>query len=68
MNYEITKDRLLEVFSTVMKEFSNLQETERSYDFYNYNEGRYVDLNVHNYYKDIDEDWEDDGSIIHLEM
>ena len=50
-----------------MKEFSNLQETERSYDFYNYNEGRYVDLNVHNYYKDIDEDWEDDGWILQVQ-
>lgn len=67
MNYEITKDRLLEVFSTVMKEYSNLQEVERSYDFYNYDEGRYVDLDVYNYYKDVDEDWEDDGWILQVQ-
>jgi hypothetical protein len=67
MNYTITDDRLLEVFSSVMKEYSELEVAERSYDFHNYDEGRYVDLDVYNYYKDVDEDWEDDNWILQVQ-
>jgi len=67
MNYTITDDRLLELFSNVMKEYSELEVAERSYDFHNYDEGRYVDLDVYNYYKDVDEDWEDDNWILQVQ-
>lgn len=64
MNYTITDNRLLEVFSNVMENFSNLQEAERSYDYYEYEKNRYVDFNVYNYYDNIDEDWEEDAWIL----
>ena len=67
MNYTITDDRLLEVFSSVMKEYSELEVAERSYDFYNYEKGRYADLDFDNYYKDVEEDWEDDNWILQVQ-
>ena len=56
MKYTITDDRLLELFSNVVKEYSELEVAERSYDFYNSEKGRYADLDVYNYYEDVEED------------
>jgi hypothetical protein len=67
MKYTITDDRLLELFSNVMEEYSELEVAERSYDFYNSEKGRYADLDVYNYYKDVEEDWEDDGWILQVQ-
>jgi hypothetical protein len=43
-----------------MKPYSNLDDAIRSYDYWVQEEGRYVDLDVLNFYDDIDEDWEND--------
>ena len=67
MKYTITDDRLLELFSNVVKEYSELEVAERSYDFYNSEKGRYADLDVYNYYEDVEEDWEDDGWILQVQ-
>ena len=63
MEYKVTNEQLLKVFTTVMEPYSNLEEGERSYDFWVHEKHRYVDLNVFNYYEDIEEGWEDDSWI-----
>lgn len=67
MNYTITDERLMELFSNLMKEYTYLDEAERSYDYYLYDKLRYVDFNVINYYRDIDEDWEDDSWVFQVQ-
>jgi hypothetical protein len=67
MKYKLTNKQLFNSFKSIMREYSELQEAERSYDFYNYEEGRYVDLDVYNYYKDVDEDWEYDNWILQVQ-
>ncbi len=67
MNYTITDERLMELFSNLMKEYSYLDKAEKSYDYYLYEKSRYVDFDVMNYYRDIDEDWEDDAWIFQVQ-
>lgn len=64
MKYTINDSQLHSVFNTVMGDFNLLESTERCYDSWVYEKNRYVDLCVINYYKNIDEDWEDDQWII----
>ena len=52
MKFIINENRLSEIFSKVMKEYSQLESQERSYDYYDYDKRGYVDANVINYYKD----------------
>ena len=63
MEYKITHNQLFKSFNSLMKEYSELQMTERSYDWYVHEKGRYVDLNVFNFYDDVELDWEDDSWI-----
>ena len=58
MNVNIKRDRLYSVFEEMMKEYSHLDFTIRSYDYWVQENNRYVDLDVLNYYEDIDEGWE----------
>ena len=51
-----------------MEPYSNLEYTEKSYDYYNYDYGRYIDLNVINFYHDIEEDYEDDDWVFNIRM
>lgn len=67
MDYKVTNEQLLKVFTTVMVNYSNLDEGERSYDFWVQEKNRYVDLDVFNYYEDIEEDWEDDSWILQVQ-
>jgi len=67
MNYTITNDRLLNIFSNAMIDYSNLEYTDKNYDYYVYEKNRYVDFNVMNYYRNIDEDWEDDMWILQVQ-
>ena len=67
MNYTITDNRLLEAFSNLMNQYSDLEVADKVYDYYVYEKGGYVDFNVMNYYKNIDEDWEDDMWILQVQ-
>jgi hypothetical protein len=60
MNLNIKYDKLYSIFEKMMKPYSNLDDAIRSYDYWVQEEGRYVDLDVLNFYDDIDEDWEND--------
>jgi hypothetical protein len=63
MNYQIKKEQLQSIFDSMMKEFENLEYTDRSYDYWDSLKSRYVDDNVTNFYKNIDEDYDDDNWI-----
>jgi hypothetical protein len=67
MNYTITDNRLLEAFSNLMNQYSDLEVANKVYDYYVYEKGGYVDFSVMNYYKNIDEDWEDDMWILQVQ-
>jgi hypothetical protein len=67
MEYKVTNEQLLKVFTTVMEPYSNLDEGERSYDFWVQEKNRYVDLDVFNYYENIEEGWEDDSWILQVQ-
>jgi hypothetical protein len=67
MKFIINENRLSEIFSKVMKEYSQLESTEKSYDYYDYEKPGYVDANVINYYRNIDKDWEDDDWIFQVQ-
>ena len=43
-----------------MGPYSDLESAVRSYDYWVQEEGRYVDLDVLNFYEDPEEDWEND--------
>jgi hypothetical protein len=54
MNFNIKYDKLLSTFEKMMVEYSNLDHTEKSYDYWVQEKGRYVDFDVINFYQDID--------------
>jgi hypothetical protein len=64
MNYKLKEEQLYTIFKRVMEEYSKLQPTERSYDWYISSKNRYVDLNTINFYEDVEMDWEDDTWIL----
>ena len=47
-----------------MAPYSNLDHTEKSYDYWVQEKGRYVDFDVINFYQDIENDWEDDDWVM----
>lgn len=64
MKYIITESKLQSTFNSIMKEFSELERAEKSYDWYDYDKNRYIDLNTTNFYEDVEEDWDDDSWIL----
>lgn len=64
MKYIITESKLNSVFNSIMEEYSNLEKYERSYDWWNYELGRYTDFNVYNFYVDAELDYENDEWIL----
>ena len=64
MNVNIKHDRLYSVFEVMMKEYSNLDYTEKSYDYWVHEKGGYVDFDVLNFYQDIEEDYENDNWVM----
>lgn len=64
MNVNIKYDKLYSVFEKLMKSYSNLEYTEKSYDYWVQEKGDYVDFDVINFYKDIEEDYEDDDWVM----
>ena len=47
-----------------MEPYSNLGHTEKSYDYWVQEKGRYIDFDVINFYNDIDDDFEDDDWVM----
>ena len=48
----------------MMEEYSNLDHTEKSYDYWVQEKDGYVDWDVLNFYHDIEEDYEDDDWVM----
>lgn len=68
MDLIIKSKQLSDAFTSMMKGYSDLEHYERSYDYYVHNKGGYVDLDVVNYYKSIDDDYEDDDWILQYQV
>ena len=66
MEYKLTNKQLSNSFKSIMREYSELESAERSYDYYDYEKPGYVDANVVNYYEDLEEDWESDDWIFQV--
>lgn len=64
MKYIITESKLQSTFNSIMKEFSELERAEKSYDWYDHDKSRYVDLDTINFYEDVEYDWEDDSWVL----
>ena len=65
MNLNIKYDKLYSIFDKMMKPYADLDSAVRSYDYWVQEKSRYVDLDVLNFYEDIDEEaWENDEWIL----
>lgn len=64
MDFKIKYQKLYPIFEKMMGEYSRLERTEKSYDYWDSSKGRYADLNVLNFYRDIENDWEDDDWVL----
>ena len=64
MDVKIKYDKLFSTFEKMMEEYSNLDHTEKSYDYWVQEKGGYVDWDVLNFYHDIEEDYENDENEI----
>ena len=64
MDVKIKYDKLFSIFDKVMQPYSNLDHTEKSYDYWVQEKGGYVDWDVLNFYHDIEEDYEDDDWVM----
>ena len=64
MNVNIKYDKLFSAFENMMEEYSNLDYTQKSYDYWVQEKGGYVDWDVLNFYHDIEEDYENDDWVM----
>ena len=64
MDVKIKYDKLFSAFENMMEEYSNLDHTEKSYDYWVQEKGGYVDWDVLNFYHDIEEDYENDDWVM----
>lgn len=64
MDVKIKYDKLFSTFEKMMEQYSNLDYTQKSYDYWVQEKGDYVDWDVLNFYHDIEEDYEDDDWVI----
>ena len=64
MDVKIKYEKLFSTFEKMMEEYSHLDYTEKSYDSWVFEKNRYIDLNVINFYHDIEEDYEDDDWVM----
>ena len=64
MDVKIKYNKLFSTFEKMMEEYSNLDHTEKSYDYWVQEKGRYVDFDTTNFYHDIEEDWENDDWVV----
>ena len=68
MDLKIKYDKLYSVFEKLMVPYSNLDHTEKSYDYWVQEKGRYVDFDVLNFYHDIENDFEDDDWVMQYQI
>jgi hypothetical protein len=68
MDLIIKPKQLSNAFTSMMKEYSDLEHYERSYDYYAHEKGGYVDLDVVNYCVSVDDDYEDDNWILQYQV
>jgi len=64
MDIKIGNNQLKKAFASMMMEYRDLEHTGKSYDYWIQEKPGYSDINVENYYKDIDSDYEDDQWVI----
>ena len=64
LNFELIELIDFTYFENMMEEYSHLDHTEKSYDYWVQEKGRYVDFDVINFYQDIENDWEDDDWVM----
>jgi hypothetical protein len=64
MDVKIKYEKLFSTFENMMEEYSHLDYTEKSYDYWVQEKGGYVDWDVLNFYHDIEEDYEDDDWVM----
>jgi hypothetical protein len=64
MDVKIKYEKLFSTFENMMEEYSHLDHTEKSYDYWVQEKGGYVDWDVLNFYHDIEEDYEDDDWVM----
>ena len=53
MDVKIKYDKLFTAFEKMMEPYSNLERTQKSYDYWVDEKGRYVDFDVLNFYLSI---------------
>ena len=63
MDVKIKYDKLFSTFEKMMEEYSNLDHTEKSYDYWVQGKMNYVDWDVLNFYHNIEEDYEDENEL-----
>ena len=63
MDVKIKYDKLFSAFEKMMEPYSNLERTQKSYDYWVDEKGRYVDFDVLNFYHD-EEDYEFDDWVM----
>jgi hypothetical protein len=64
MDVKIKYGKLFSAFEKLMEPYSNLDHSEKSYDYWAQEKGDYVDWDVINFYNDIEEDYEDDDWVM----
>ena len=64
MNVKLTNNQLKKSFDSLMKDYRDLEHTGKSYDYWVQEKNRYSDINVENFYKDIELDYEDDQWVL----
>lgn len=64
MDVKFKYDKLFSIFDKVMQPYSNLEHTEKSYDYWVQEKGGYVDWDVINFYHNIEEDYEYDDWVM----
>lgn len=64
MNVKLTNNQLKKSFDSLMKDYRDLGHTGKSYDYWVQEKNRYSDINVENFYKDIELDYEDDQWVL----
>ena len=64
MDIKLSNNQLKKAFASMMLEYSDLEHAEKSYDYWIQEKPGYSDIYVENYYRDIENDYEDDQWVI----
>jgi hypothetical protein len=64
MDIKVKNKQLESIFDSMMEEYKFLERAYKDYDYYDQEKNTYVNIGVHNYYKNLEDDWEDDNWIL----